>query len=119
MSCQCSQLSGIVRLEDYPSIEKDSDEVESGDWLRLVRCRSCGQLWSLDEPDKYRRQFAIKIAKQEGWREFDTTPLRREFLVQSRGGLTDERCIWSGCSGRRVRGVVYCAEHLYQTGARE
>jgi hypothetical protein len=119
MPCRCSQLPEIVRLDDYPSIAKDSDELESGGWLRLVRCRSCGQLWSLDEWDKYQTQFAIKISQRDGWRQFDTTPLRREFLIRARGGLTDEICIRTGCSGRRVRGVVYCADHLYETGARE
>jgi len=119
MSCECSKLPDIVRLDDYPGIARGSDELETGDWVRLVCCRSCGQLWSLDEWDKYQRQFAIKIPRREDWREFDTMPMRLEFLVRSRGGLTDEHCIWSGCSERRVRGVVYCAEHLFKTGARE
>src|ERR1700756_5578228 len=105
MPCCCSQLPEIIRLEDYPNIGKDSDELEGGNWVRLVRCRSCGQLWSLDECDKYQRQFAIKIARQDGWQQFDTTQLRKNFLVKSRGGLADEKCIMQGCNGQRVRGV--------------
>lgn len=119
MPCQCSQLTTIVRLDDFPRFGSGLEELETGDWVRLVRCRECGQLWWLDEWDKYQRQFAIKIPQRNGWRDFDTTPLRQEFLVRSRGGLTNERCIWAGCDGRRVRGVVYCADHLFKTGARE
>jgi len=85
----------------------------------LVCCSRCQQLWSVDEWDKYQTQFAVRIPQREGWREFDTTPFRQQYLVQSHGGLTDEKCIWQSCKQRRVRGVVYCADHLYQTGARE
>jgi hypothetical protein len=118
MPCECSQLPDIVNLDDHPAIGR-FDELETGDWVRLVRCPSCQQLWSVDEWDKYQTQFAVRIPQREGWREFDTTPFRRQYLVQARGGLTPERCIWQGCEQRRVQGVVYCANHLYQTGARE
>jgi hypothetical protein len=118
MSCNCAEIPNIVRVEDHRSIER-FDELEIGDWVRLVRCPSCAQLWSVDEFDKYQRQFAIKIPRQVDWREFDTTPFRRQYLVHSRGGLTAERCIWHNCERCRVKGVVYCADHLYQTGARE
>jgi hypothetical protein len=118
MPCECSQLPDIVKLDDHPVVA-GFDELESGNWVRLVRCTICGQLWSLDEWDKYQTQFAIKAPLREGWRGFDTSLLRRRYLVQSRGGLVEEKCIWLGCEQRRVRGVVYCADHLYQTGARE
>ena len=118
MPCTCSQLPDIVKLDSHSHIGH-FDELETGNWVRLVRCPRCGQLWSVDERDKYHVPFAIRIPQREGWLEFDTTPLRRQYLTQSRGGLTDEKCIWLGCEQRRVRGVVYCADHLYQTGARE
>ena len=118
MSCHCSQLPDIVKLDDHPAIGR-FDELETGNWVRLLRCPRCGQLWSVDEWDKYQARFAVKIPQRDGWRQFDTTRFRRQYLVKARGGLTDEKCIWQDCDHRRVRGVVYCAEHLYQTGARE
>jgi hypothetical protein len=117
MSCECSHLPDVVKLDSYPSIGR-FDELETGDWNRLVRCPHCGHLWSVDEWDRYYTQFAFKIPKREGWRELDAA-LRRQYLIQSRGGLADEKCIWKGCEQRRVRGVVYCADHLYKTGVRE
>ena len=116
--CQCSQLPEIVRLDDYPSIRRDSDELESGDWLQLVCCRTCGQLWSVDEWDKYQRQFAIKIPRREGWREFDTMPLHREFLVRSHGGLMDEQCIWAASRVRRCAASGSCGWALDRYAAK-
>jgi hypothetical protein len=118
MKCQCSQFPDIVKLDDHPVVGR-FDELETGVWMRLVRCPHCGQLWSVDEWEKYQTQFAVRIPQREGWREFDATPFRRHYLIQSRGGLTDEKCVWKGCEQRRVHGVVYCADHLYQTGARD
>ena len=119
MSCRCADLPEIVRLDEHPTIESGSEQLEMANWTRLMCCRVCGQLWAVDEWEKYQRQLAVKIPQREGWGSFDTMPLRREFLVQSRGGLTDEPCIWAGCGQPRVRGVVYCADHLWKTGARE
>lgn len=117
--CQCQELPEIVRFDDRKQHFQKMQVLEKGDWVRLLQCLICSQLWSLDEWDKYQTQFAIKLARREGWQEFDTAALRKQYLVQSRGGVTDEPCIWSGCTGHRVRGVVYCADHLYKTGARE
>lgn len=121
-TCECANPPDVVRLDEHPALasEPASEQLEHESWYRLVRCRSCGQLWSPDGDDVYpSRRYAIKVPQREGWLEFDTKPLRMEFLIRSRGGLTDEPCIWAGCQGQRVRGVVYCEEHLYQTGARE
>ncbi len=118
MPCKCSQLPDIVKLDNHPEIGR-FELLETGNWVRLFRCPCCDQLWSVDEFDKLQTQFAVKIPERDGWREFDTTLLRRDYLIRSRGGLTDEKCIRQGCDQPRVRGVVYCAEHLYQTGARE
>src|SRR5215204_6582002 len=111
MSCECFRLPDIVKLDEHLAISR-FDEFETDDWVRLVGCPRCGQLWSVDGSDGRTRTFAIKMPRREGWREFDTTPFRRQYLVQSRGGLTDEKCIWQGCEHRRVRGVAYCADHL-------
>jgi hypothetical protein len=118
MPCECSQLPNILKVDGHPAIGR-FEELDTGNWVRLVRCPACGQLWSVDEWDKFQTQFAIKVPQREGWREFDTMPLRRHYVIEARGGTTDEKCIWSGCEQRRVRGVVYCGDHLYRIGVRE
>jgi hypothetical protein len=62
---------------------------------------------------------AVKVRSVEGWQSFDSKSAVLQLLVQSRGGLSNERCIWAGCSGRAVQGVAYCPKHLYETGARK
>jgi hypothetical protein len=119
LGCHCSKLADIIRVDDHALFVRRLRKLETGNWVRLCQCRSCQQLWSVDEWEKYQRQFAIKIPVRDGWREFDTTPFRKRFLLQSRGGTTDQECIWVGCQGRRVLGTVYCVDHLYAAGARE
>jgi hypothetical protein len=93
--------------------------VAVGNWVRLHRCKACGQLWRIDEWDKYQTQFAAKVPSFEGWESFDTSKLQKDFLIQSRGGLTQSECSWAGCKNAQVKGVAYCADHLFETGARE
>lgn len=119
MNCACASLPDLFKLEACPGFEKATVRLASGNWVHLHKCSTCGQLWRLDEWDKYQTQFVVRIPAGADWELFDATPLQKNFLVQSRGGLTDEQCIWHGCQEKRLKGVVYCVEHLYQTGARE
>lgn len=117
IECQCSSLSEIARLEDHADQFRKMQEVEQGNWCWLNQCQSCGQLWRVDVWDKGHTQFVIKIAQRDGWKDFDTIPLRKRYLVQSYGGLTDETCSWAGCSGRCVKGVAFCVDHLWNTAS--
>jgi hypothetical protein len=119
MECSCTSVPDLFKLDSYPEFESRTEKVAIGNWVRLHRCIHCGQLWRLDEWDKYQTRFAVRIASFEGWQDFDATPLQKAILVQARGGLADARCIWSGCDKPQVKGVAYCADHLFQTGARE
>ena len=119
MSCICAELPDLFKLETYPGFKESTVRVASGNWVHLHKCTSCGQLWRLDEWDKYQVQFVVRIPLSTDWEQFDAVPLQKQFLVQSHGGLSLEQCIWHGCQNKRVQGVVYCVEHLYQTGARE
>jgi hypothetical protein len=119
MSCPCSKLPSLVKVDADQKLMMRLAELATGNWVRLCRCRRCGQLWRVDEWDKYQIQFAVKIADSSGWQEFDSEPLRKQFLVESRGGVTEESCNWAGCEKHRLKGVAYCVDHLYATGTRE
>ena len=119
MSCLCEKLPRMLKVEDYPDFERRLKQLDMANWTRLFRCNICEQLWAIDEWEKYQWQFAFKVESSEGWQKVDFTDLRKQHLIQSRGGLTNEKCIWAGCEGHRVKGVAYCADHLYKTGARE
>ena len=120
MDCNCSKLPSIFDVEDGPKgFIKNLIKLFKDNWIKLMQCPSCKQYLRVDEWDKYQTQFAIKLDKREGWENIDTVPLQKEFLQQSRGGTTQEECMWANCSKNRVKGVVYCVDHLYETGARK
>jgi len=94
-------------------------QLDMADWMRLFQCPDCGTLWAVDEWEKYSPQIVTRVKSREAWSQSDTIPKRKALLLESRGGLTDVKCIWAGCTGKRVNGVVYCLEHLWKTGARK
>lgn len=80
----------------------------------------CGQKWRVDAWDKLQLQFAVRIPEGADWQAFDATELQKGYLMDPRGGLKDVSCEWQGCTRPQLKGeVVYCVEHLYETGARE
>jgi hypothetical protein len=119
MTCSCSQLPALLKVQDHSKFIYLMEQLDMANWMRLFRCKICDQLWAIDEWDKYQSQFAFKMTVLEGWQKVNLTPMRKQHLIESRGGLTEEKCVWSGCNGRRVQGVAYCVDHLYETGARE
>jgi hypothetical protein len=117
--CSCAALPPAVYVDQEPSAFLASlAQLAVGNWVKLCRCSSCGQLWRVDEWDKYQTQIAVKVPTIEGWESFDSKPSELALLVSSRGGTSEAQCIWAGCKQRAVKGVMYCAEHLYETGAR-
>jgi hypothetical protein len=117
--CVCSTLPEAIRVRDHQSFIESLSQLDTAPWLRLAQCSACGQMWRVDEPDKYQLQCATKIPQREAWQTFDDTAARKQLLLSSRGGSTSESCIWASCEQPRVRGVVFCLDHLYATGARE
>ena len=100
-----------------PFILKPIDEKN---WRELFRCRVCGTYWRIDTGDKYQERFAWKIGEfREDWADMNFVDEEKRLLVEHRGGVSDEACIWAGCGKPRVKGVVFCVDHLYETGARK
>jgi hypothetical protein len=120
MQCKCANLPEALYYEDAPEAFFDeSEEIATGEWVKLFKCRRCGQYWSIDEWDKYQERIITKISDPKNWETLESIGLRKTLLLQSRGGITDQECIWTGCNGKRVKGVVLCIDHLYATGARK
>ena len=118
--CQCAKLPDIFKLDAHPEIERQAPEIAVGSFVTLHRCGTCHQKWRIDASEKLHPQFVVRIPEGSDWQEFDATDLHKAFLVDARGGLKEALCQWGGCSRPQVKGeVVYCVEHLYETGARE
>ncbi|MBG13737.1 MAG: metal-binding protein [Thalassobium sp.] len=91
-------------------------ERDIGDWVKLMECPVCGQLYKVDEWDKYQTCYAVKVPSPEGWREFDGERLIKERMMENRGGLASKVCMRSGCEEKQVNGSAYCVNHLYAGG---
>ena len=118
MTCRCPQLEEFVEVDAYATLLADFDQKDIGNWVRLWRCRVCGQHWRVTDQDGREPRFATKITDAARWKEFGNAELEKQFLIQSRGGLSDQPCAWAGCVQPHVNGVAYCVDHLYQSGAR-
>ena len=119
MPCKCADLDDVFYLDTAPKgFEKRLRQLDMADWKRLYECPECGTLWAIDEWDKYQHQVASKIETREDWSREESDQKRKELLQMSRGGTDDGECIWSGCTKPPIKGVVYCIDHLYETGAR-
>ncbi len=105
-------------LDEGPKgFQEGLKELDAENWMTLFECPTCKALWVIDAWDKYSWQVASRIKNKDDWQMPIPVEKRKELLIKSRGGTTDEECIWKNCNNNRVKGVVYCIDHLYKTGA--
>ena len=75
--------------------------------------------FSLDVWDKYQPQVVVRVHDVDRWEtETDDVATRKALLLRARGGHQDGTCGWADCTQPKVRGVAYCVDHLWSTGAR-
>ncbi len=118
MSCLCNSLASSFFLDEAPlGFEQQLDTIKTGDWIQLRKCPICGCLWSIDVWDKLQWQVVIKLESENDLGN-DSTVIRKELLFKARGGTSNDKCIWARCENKAIKDVVYCLEHLWETGAR-
>lgn len=119
MKCKCSNLPDAFYINEAPwRFEKSLHKEDTQNWMHLYSCPKCGTLWTIDEWDKYQDQVVARVKDRANWATDQAIAARKRLLLESRGGTTDETCMWAGCHGKKVKGVAYCLEHLWDTGAR-
>lgn len=113
--CSCANLPKLVSGtdENLPVQGLEQVAVDPARWRTLYKCLCCGQHGQADVWDKYQTGLCIKVHDPGGWTEFEDQPLRLQFLIQSRGGLSSETCCWKGCESRALEGLAFCPEHAY------
>ncbi len=100
-------------------IVSDFDIIDDKGWYLLYKHRADGTFWRLDKWDKYQVQCFVRLDTSECWVDFDDKELRIELLSKTRG-LSNDTCIWGGCTMFALRGLAYCALHAYEKmGIRE
>jgi len=119
MQCNCGNRDNLVAIgNDYSGFVANLRCLETGDWVKLMQCLACDQLWRTDEWDKYEPLYALKLDAPTGWEEVDMAPLIKERMVQNHGGLDSVICIAKDCKLHALRGRAYCVDHFYENGAR-
>jgi hypothetical protein len=109
----------VGSTEEHPAPGLQPVAQDWGRWRELWRCPMCCQHWQLDIWDKLQTSLAIKVAEPDRWQTFDDIPARLDFLIRSRGGLSDARCVWRGCGASCLKQSAYCPTHAFEvTGAR-
>lgn len=117
--CHCQQQVELVEISNqYSDFIARFTQVDLGNWVKLMECPRCGQLWKVDVYDKYQTVYAVKIPSKSDWEQFDSEARIKARMIENRGGLADKKCMWAKCKNRQVRGSAYCVDHLYASGAR-
>jgi hypothetical protein len=82
-------------------------------WSELLTCQRCGQNWRVEGGAEYDRRtnVAFKIPIGQDWRTLDLKPGLRALEIRRRGGVSAERCAWSGCHNPCLKGARICVDH--------
>jgi hypothetical protein len=118
-NCKCNELPAIFYYGDvgenfYEHLSKEG----SSNWREFFKCESSGQYWRIDKYDRLQERFVVKIEDIKNWKDFDSSLLIKDLILKNRGGSTDKECVWANCKNKRVKGVAYCIDHLYECGIR-
>ena len=124
MHCNCEKLPRFSYWDPEQGIALKlrpfAKTVEQANWRNLLVCNLCNCYWRTDEIDRCNQGFVLKLgAYRDDWAVLSTEQDEKELLLQSRGGLLDQTCVWAGCGKPKVKGSAYCIDHLYDTGARK
>ena len=119
MHCTCSGRSDLVEIgQHYTAFVAGMRCLETADWVKLLQCPECGQLWRTDEWDKYQTLYARKLDSPEGWESADMESLIKLRIVENHGGLDTSSCLAKGCEQYALKGRAYCVDHFYETGTK-
>jgi len=117
--CNCKQQPELVDISNNQTDFKGRlHQLEVGNWVLLMSCPDCKQLWKVDEWDKYRTCYAVKVPSQENWEAYDSESLVKEQIIKNHGGLTSDECLSAGCNLKQVKSSAFCVNHLYIGGTR-
>ena len=117
--CNCKEQPSLIDISNNHSDFKSKlNQLDVGDWVLLMQCPNCKQLYKVDEWDKYQTSYAVKVPTSKNWETFDSESLIKEQMIQHRGGLANDSCMRVGCNIKQVKGSAYCVHHLYLGGTR-
>lgn len=120
MKCTCKDIKIISYLEDVSDTFLNNLElIDSNNLYDLYKCKRCKQHWRINNLDKFIHQFVVKLQDKDNWENEDYSDIEKEFILEYRGGLSDDECMKYGCDKNCVRGTAYCIDHLYELGVKK
>jgi len=118
--CNCNNHNLLFDVtKEYSAFKNNLIVLAHGNWVLLMECPECKQLWKVDEWDKYQTLYAVKLPSKEDWEEYDNQSLIEERIVKNRGGFEKASCMMAKCNNNQVKGSAFCANHMYESGARD
>src|SRR5450830_1005187 len=109
MQCSCDNKPDLIEIgQNYTEFVSGMRHLEAGDWVKLLQCVACGQLWRTDEWDKYQTPYACKLVSREEWKSTDVESLIKESMVKNHGGLDTSLCLANNCQQYALKGRAYC-----------
>jgi hypothetical protein len=123
MHCSCDELPRYTYYEASRGLSQKIRpfvvSVAKSEWQELFRCEICGIHWRVEIEDRFQQRYAWKVGEfRDDWAGVQFIEEQKALLLQRRGGETTRGCAWIKCERMRVRGVAYCIDHLFDTGAR-
>lgn len=120
MECNCANLPEVFYLDDGPTgFEKRLNQLDTQEWMGLYECPECKTVWIIDAWDKYSVRVVSRKNSRDEWPTTISEEKRKQLLLASRGGTTDEKCDCNDCTNYKVKGVALCLDHLYDAGVRK
>jgi len=119
--CDCIKFDkwrkGSIQDKPFSTMEKVG--IKPKDWCHLVKCLSCGQLWQVDEWDKYHHAIAIKFyGDKDDWETISDVEIRKEIIIANHNGISNKECQWIGCKNNALGDMAFCVDHAYENGVR-
>ena len=113
--CDCQEIETWYKGTRSDSRFKNMEQIKVGDWCQLVRCKDCGQLWQVDEWDKYSHGLAIKYSGTiKDWEKIPDMEVRKSAMIDNHGGLSEKNCQWQDCKNQALKDMAICVEHAYE-----
>ena len=121
MPCNCDELPEIFSLYTKRfSVSLVKIRRDQSDWLKLSQCPNCGQHWQIEPFEKDQISYAIRVDDAANWLSFYDKAIRKNYLLQTRGGVTEETCRMQHCQNNALKGLAYCLDCAYEKlGLRE
>jgi len=119
--CDCKEFGkwrkGSIQSKPFNTMEKVA--INSEDWRHLVKCSSCGQLWQVDEWDKYHHGIGIKyFGAIDNWETISDLEIRKEIIIENHNGISNTEYQWNNCKNNSLGDMVFCVDHTYENGIR-